>query len=115
MEEYFGKDNGRMIGVKFLHQAVSTLAEQSKITVTDYLALRAFVLAERQNLAEYKERMLKSNDANYNQLPKDLRAYIELLDTVTSDLAHTGAGVENAVYAARISTGDRFFHWELDK
>ncbi|MFW8253911.1 hypothetical protein ACOIDS_31935, partial [Klebsiella pneumoniae] len=48
-----GKDNGHMSDLKFLYSAVDELSNKDEITVTDFLALSAFVTSEKLDLESY--------------------------------------------------------------
>ncbi len=49
-----GKDNGHMSDLKFLYSAVDELSNKDEITVTDFLALSAFVTSEKLDLESYQ-------------------------------------------------------------
>lgn len=109
--ENIGKDNGQMVSLKFLISAVADLSNKTEITVTDYLALRAFVSAEKQDLGEY-ERNLQEDG---RELAKDASAYLDLLSRLAADLSYTGAGIANAIFEAQSTASWSFYHWGLDK
>lgn len=109
--EFLGKNDDKMINVKFLHSAVSDLSSKENVTVTDYLALKAFVVSERLDCKNYAD-MLEEGST---KVSKDMRAYIELLDRVIADLSYTGAGLESAIFSAQSTTSWSFHHWGLDK
>lgn len=75
--EILGNHNDKFHCIKFLHSAIEEMRER-EVTLTDYLALRAFVLAERRETQDYIDAM----DETYADLPDDLRSYIELLMTL---------------------------------
>lgn len=106
-----GKDNGNMVRLKFLYSAVDDLSNKSEITVTDYLALSAFVTAEKNDLESYKSGLQESG----SELSKEAEAYLDLLYRMAADLSYTGAGIESAVHCAQSTASWDFYHWDLDK
>ncbi|WP_411703530.1 hypothetical protein [Edaphovirga cremea] len=52
---FLGKNDDRMINIMFLHNAVSDLLLKENVTVTDYLALKAFVVSERLDCKDYAD------------------------------------------------------------
>ncbi|WP_314153589.1 hypothetical protein [Rouxiella badensis] len=109
--ENIGKDNGQMVRLKFLISAVADLSNKTEITVTDYLALRAFVSAEKQDLGEYEINLQEDG----RELAKDASAYLDLLSRLSADLSYTGAGITDAILSAPSTASWSFYHWGLDK
>ncbi|WP_193065932.1 hypothetical protein [Hafnia alvei] len=108
---FIGKDNGRMTELKFLYSAVDALSNNENITVTDFLALSAFVTSEKLDLESYKS----GREEGGEELSKDSEAYLDLLHRMAADLSYTGAGIENAVHSAQSTASWAFYHWGLDK
>jgi len=108
--EILGNHNDKFQGIKFLHSAIEELNEKAEVTLTDYLALRAFVLAERRETQEY----IVAMDETYADLPDELRSYIELLNDVAAQLsnpARSNGDLSPIIYDARISSGNAMPHW----
>lgn len=106
-----GKDNGRMSDLKFLYSAVHELSNKAEITVTDYLALSAFVTAEKNDMESYRVGMVEGGQ----ELSEDARAYLDLLHRIAADLSYTGADLANAVRSAEYTAACAFYQWGLDK
>lgn len=106
-----GKDNGHMIDLKFLYSAVDELSNKDGITVTDFLALSAFVTSEKLDLETYQSGLEEGGQ----ELSKDAGAYLDLLQRMAADLSYTGAGIEDAIHSAQSTASWAFYHWELDK
>lgn len=106
-----GKDNGRMTELKFLYSAVDNILSKEGITVTDYLALKAFVVAEKQGLDEYAKTLQEDG----RELSRDADAYLDLLFRMSADLSYTGEGIESAIFSAQSTASWAFYHWGLDK
>lgn len=85
-----GKANDRMIDFKFLHSAVTALSTKIDITVTDFLALSAFVTSEKTDLEAHKSGV----EADGNELSKDADAYLDLLQRMAGDLSYTGLALK---------------------
>lgn len=108
--EILGNHNDKFHGIKFLHSAIEEMNEKAEVTLTDYLALRAFVLAERRETQDYIDAM----DETYADLPDDLRSYIELLNEVAAQLSNpsrSNGNLKSIIYDARISSGNAMSHW----
>ncbi|EOT1580375.1 hypothetical protein NX033_19565 [Escherichia coli] len=108
--EILGNHKDKFQGIQFLHSAIEELNEKTGVTLTDYLALRAFVLAERRENQDYIDAM----DAPYADLPDELRSYIELLNDVAAQLsnpARSNGDLRSIIYDARISSGNAVSHW----
>ncbi|CQD55658.1 TPA: hypothetical protein ACJHGT_002767 [Yersinia enterocolitica] len=109
--ELIGKNNGRMIELKFLYSAIDDISKKEEITVTDYLAIKAFVIAEKQGLEEYAKTLQEDG----RELSRDADAYLDLLFRMTADLSYTGEGIESAIFSAQSTACWAFYHWGLDK
>lgn len=109
--EFLGKNDDKMINVKFLHSAVSDLSNKENVTVTDYLALKAFVVAERIDCKGYADMLAEDSAA----ISADMQTYIEVLDGVIADLSYTGAGLDSAIFNAQSTTSLCFHRLGLDK
>lgn len=108
--EILGNHDDRFQGIKFLHSALEELNEKDEVTLTDYLALRGFVLAERRETQDYIDGM----DVAYVDLPAELRSYVELLNDVAAQLsnpARSNGNLNLIIYDARISSGNAISHW----
>lgn len=106
-----GKDNGRMSDLKFLHSAVEELSNKNEITVTDFLALSAFVTSEKIDLEAHKAGLEEGGQ----ELSKDASAYLDLLQRMAADLSYPTSGLDNAIHSAQSTASWAFYHWGLDK
>lgn len=106
-----GKDNGRMSDLKFLYSAVDELSNKEEITVTDFLALSAFVTSEKLDHEAYQAGLEESG----MELSKDASAYLDLLQRMAADLSYPCSGIENAIHSAESTACWAFYHWGLDK
>ncbi|EFC1954654.1 TPA: hypothetical protein ACYRTT_000709 [Escherichia coli] len=106
-----GKNNGHMMAVKFLYSAVDELNNKSEVTVTDFLALSAFVTAEKLELEIYESALVEDG----RELSGDSRAYLDLLQQMAADLSKPHHGIENAIFDAHSSAGCVFYNWGLNK
>ena len=79
-----GKDNGHMSDLKFLYSAVDELSNKDEITVTDFLALSAFVTSEKLDLESYQSGLEEGGQ----ELSKDASAYLDLLQRMAADLSY---------------------------
>lgn len=109
--KFFGKQNDRMTDLKFIYSAVDELSNKENITVTDFLALSAFVTSEKMDLELYKSGV----EDGGREISKDAEAYLDLLQRMAADLAYTGAGIEDAIRSAQSTACWAFYQWGLDK
>lgn len=105
-----GKDNGHMSDLKFLYSAVDELSNKDEITVTDFLALSAFVTSEKRSgiVPVWAGR-------RGQELSKDASAYLDLLQRMAADLSYPTSGLENAIHSAQSTASWAFYQWGLDK
>jgi hypothetical protein len=106
-----GKENGRMSNLKFLYSAVHELSNKAEITVTDYLALSAFVTAKKNDMESYRVGMEEGGQ----ELSEDARAYLALLHRVAADLSCAGSDLASAVRSAEATAACAFYQWGLNK
>ncbi|MFA9705083.1 hypothetical protein [Klebsiella pneumoniae] len=106
-----GKDNGHMSDLKFLCSAVDEISNKNKITVTDYLALSAFITSEKLDLEAYQAGLEEGGQ----ELSKDANAYLELLQRMAADLSYPASGLENAIDSAQSTASWTFYQWGLNK
>ncbi|ECI6921332.1 hypothetical protein CC656_000452 [Salmonella enterica subsp. enterica] len=106
-----GKNNGHMMAVKFLYSAVEELNNKSESTVTDFLALSAFVTAEKQDLEIYKSAL----EEDGRELAVESSAYLDLLQQMAADLSNPHHGIDKAIFDAHSSAGCVFYNWKLNK
>lgn len=106
-----GKDNGHMSDLKFLYSAVNEISNKDEITVTDFLALSAFVTSEKLDLEAYEAGLEEGGQ----ELSKDASAYLDLLRRMAADLSYTGEGIGGAIHSAQSTASWAFYHWGLDK
>ncbi|EKS4944205.1 hypothetical protein QB833_001728 [Salmonella enterica] len=105
-----GKNNGHMMEVKFLYSAVDELNNKDDVTVTDFLALSAFVTAEKQYLEISKSALEKEGLV----LSRDTGAYFDLLCDMAEKLAAPHHGISNAIADAQSSAQWAFYDYKLD-
>lgn len=97
-----------MDSIKFLIDSIEDISSR-KPTLTDYLALRAFVEAEFARLA------VAHNDPNFT-LSKEKTIYFELVQQVSVDLSNPNyCGIDGAVFNASSSARLLAHRLELDK
>ncbi|QJK42678.1 hypothetical protein HJW69_02425 [Klebsiella pneumoniae] len=106
-----GKDNGHMSDLKFLYSAVDELSNKDEITVTDFLALSAFVTSEKLDLESYQSGLEEGGQ----ELSKDASAYLDLLQRMAADLSYPTSSLENAIHSAQSTASWAFYQWGLDK
>jgi hypothetical protein len=109
--EMIGKENGNMSRLKFLYSALNELSNKSEITVTDFLALKAFVTSEKIDFESYKSAMEEDGSG----LSRDSEAYLSLLVRIAADLSVTGGDLAASIYDAHSTASHAFYQWELDK
>ncbi len=106
-----GKDNGHMSNLKFLYSAVDELSNKDEITVTDFLALSAFVTSEKLDLESYQSG-LEEGGKSCRKTPA---LTSNLLQRIAADLSYPTSGLENAIHSAQSTASWAFYQWGLDK
>lgn len=109
--ELIGKNNGHMSHLKFLYSAVNEISNKKEITVTDFLALSAFVTSEKLDLEAHQAGLEEGGQ----ELSKDASAYLDLLQRMAADLSYPTSGLENAIHSAQSTASWAFYQWGLDK
>ncbi len=106
-----GKDNGHMSDLKFLYSAVDELSNKDEITVTDFLALSAFVTSEKLDLESYQSG-LEEGGKSCRKTPALTSIFYRGLRLIcrTQPL-----GLENAIHSAQSTASWAFYQWGLDK
>ncbi|HFW3776892.1 TPA: hypothetical protein ACIVVC_003595 [Salmonella enterica subsp. enterica serovar Thompson] len=105
-----GKNNGHMMAVKFLYSAVEELNNKSESTATDFLALSAFVTAEKQELEACQSAVEKEG----RKLSADAYAYLDLLHDMAAKLSAPNNGIDKAIFDAHSSAQWAFYDYKLD-
>lgn len=106
-----GKDNGHISDLKFLYSAVNELSNKDEITMTDFLALSAFVTSEKLELESYQSDLEEEGQ----DLSKDASAYLDLLQRMAADLSYPTYGLQSAIFSAQSTASWAFHQWGLDK